>query len=287
MSDETRVLTRDPGRALGEPLTPSKRLEAVDLFSGTGSATRIFRQRGHYVFTVELDEKFDADLHADVRELTPLDLMEPFRWRRPDFIWASIPCTSYSTGSFRHHWRTWSYCLNCLDGEVDRVSGEKWDCSNCDEPRPDEHNLHREPKSETGELGLELLRATLRLIEALQPRWWIIENPVAMMRKMPELEGVDRRTITHCSYGDPRRMKPTDLFGVFPEGFEARTCDADRYDVVEVDGIEYRPLPDGSPCHQAASRGAKTGTQGLDKTESAMLPPDLGLELCLAMEDEL
>lgn len=86
MSNETRVLTRDPGRALGEPLTPSKRLKAVDLFSGTGSATRIFRQRGHYVFTVELDEKFDADLHADVRELTPLDLMEPARERYDELV---------------------------------------------------------------------------------------------------------------------------------------------------------------------------------------------------------
>lgn len=265
-------------------------MRVLDLFSGTGSATQPFADREHDVFRVELDEKFDADLHADVLDLGPFDWFALWRAGPYDFVWASPPCTSFSVGSFRHHWKATATCRTCGGGLL-RASGEKWvhnmqrNEDTCAGARPDE--LHYYPKSDTGKLGHELLIATLNLIKYVEPRWWIIENPRALMRKMPELEGVERRTITHCQYGDPRRMKPTDLFGVFPDGFEARSCAADRHAVVEVDGVEYRPAPDGSPCHEAASRGAKTGTQGLDKTESAMLPPDLGLELCLAMEQEV
>lgn len=238
-------------------------MNVLDLFSGTGSATQAFADAGHEVFRVELDPRFDAELTADVRDVNPDGLPGPF-----DFIWASPPCTSFSVGSFRHHWKASTVCLTC-GSPMRRSHHERWwHAYNPACPRAKAGTLGYEPKSETGVLGRELLRATLTIVAFWQPRWWVIENPRALMRKMPELSGVERRTITHCQYGDPRRMKPTDLFGVFPPTFEARAC------------------VNGASCHEAAPRGARTGTQGLNSKDAAMLPPGLGLELLAAMEAE-
>jgi hypothetical protein len=232
----------------------------VDLFSGTGSATQAFSDAGYDVFRVELDPQFPAHLHTDVRNVTARDIP-----RQPDFVWASPPCTSFSVGSFRHHWQATTECRTC-GSTMRRAHHERWWHAynpTCTAVRPG--HLRYEPKSATGELGRDLLRHTLRLIHELKPIWWVLENPRALMRKMPELAVYERRTITHCQYGDPRRMKPTDLFGRFPPGFQARSC------------------KNGDPCHEAAPRGARTGTQGLSSRDAAMLPPLLGRELAAAV----
>ena len=43
-------------------------MRILDLFSGTGSATQAFKDRGHEVIKVELDKQFDAD-YRDVLDL--------------------------------------------------------------------------------------------------------------------------------------------------------------------------------------------------------------------------
>lgn len=241
-------------------------MRVLDLFAGTGSATQAFADRGHDVLTVDADDQFDVDIVTDVRELHWKEVVVTLRGR-PHFIWASPPCTSFSTGSFRHHWDAITTCQTC-GSDMRRAKGERWfhaydpDCT-----KVRAGDLSYRPKSDTGRLGRDLLRSTLELIRDLNPDYFIIENPRALMRKMPEVQHLERRTITHCQYGDPRRMKPTDLFGVFPPGFTARAC------------------KNGAPCHEAAPRGSRNGTQGLSKVEGAMLPPHLSWELCAAVEN--
>lgn len=238
-------------------------MQVIDLFAGTGSATQAFADAGHDVFRVEMDPTFDAALHADIRYINLDDLPAA------DFIWASPPCTSFSVASLRYHWDATTNCRTCgAKMQINKHRDWSHPKNNCERNSPGK-KLTYTPKSDTAALGLELLRQTLWIIFMIQPRWWIIENPRAIMRKMTEMEGIDRRTITHCQYGDPRRMKPTDLFGVFPRGFDARAC------------------RNGDSCHEAAPRGASTGTQGLSAKEAAMLPPMLGRELLAAMEAEL
>jgi hypothetical protein len=90
-------------------------------------------------------------------------------------------------------------------------------------------------------MGLKILDRTLQIIEAIKPKYWIIENPRGMMRKfMPHKP---RNTVSYCQYGDSR-MKPTDLFNNL--------------------GFVFKPIckPRAS-CHISAPRGSKTGTQGL------------------------
>lgn len=253
------------------------KVPTVELFSGTGSLTAAFREEGDPVVSVELEPRFRATFTKDVRHVTDLDLIHALG-ERPTFLWASPPCTAFSVGSFRHHFLAEGPCQECGHPVV-RVSGERWEHAREEpghEPRVRKGSASFRPKSETGRMGVELLEVTLERIVRLEPRFWVVENPRAMMRNVfPEvaekvgLSGWERRTITHCQYGDPRRMKPTDLWGVFPSGFVARSC------------------RNGDPCHEAAPRGARTGTQGLKSTEAAMLPPLLGPELREAIITEL
>ncbi len=62
-----------------------------DLCVGLGGGTKAFRARGHEVFTVDIDPRFNPDLVADVRELSVKD----FPWL-PKFILACPPCTEFS-----------------------------------------------------------------------------------------------------------------------------------------------------------------------------------------------
>lgn len=199
-----------------------------DFFSGTGSSTQAFKDAGHTVITFELDSSFEATENVDVMILTAKDLIA--KYGRPDFIWASPPCTAFSVASMGHHW---------TGGKQAYV-----------------------PKTEAARFSQELVRHTLQLINDLMPtKGWLMENPRGMLRKLKVVEGIERRTVTYCQYGD-ERMKPTDLWGYVPN---------------------WKPRPmckNGEPCHVAAPRGAKTGTQGLKGAkERSRVPYQLGEEL--------
>ena len=97
----------------------------------------------------------------------------------------------------------------------------------------------------------------LKLIEELNPKYWFIENPRGGMRKMTWMQGLPRYTVTYCQYGD-ERMKPTDIWTNHPNP-------------------QFKPVcKNGAPCHVAAPRGSKTGTQGRKgSTERSLIPEAL------------
>jgi hypothetical protein len=202
-----------------------------DLFSGTGSSTKAFRDQGHTVISFELDTRFEADEHVDIMDVDVFDLLR--RYGRPDFIWASPPCTAFSVASIGHHWY---------------------------EPGV--------PKTPEAAYNQDLVWKTRRIIDGLNPRLgYLIENPRGMLRKLPPVQGLPRHTVTYCQYGDDR-MKPTDLWGVVP-------------------GWTPRPIcRNGSPCHEAAPRGSRTGTQGRGGAAlRSMVPYELGAEIMRTLND--
>lgn len=205
-----------------------------DFFAGTGSSTQAFKDAGHTVITFELDDYFEATEHADVFDLTAQDLLA--RYGRPDFIWASPPCTAFSVASMGHHW-----------GGGLRAY---------------------EPKTEAAKISQELVAHTLKLIAELNPtKGWLMENPRGMLRKLPVVANLPRRSVTYCRYGDTR-MKPTDLWGVVPNWTPREMC------------------KNGQPCHEAAPRGSKTGTQGLKGAkERSRVPYALGQEILAALNE--
>jgi len=122
------------------------------------------------------------------------------------------------------------------------------------------------PKTDSARISQLLVAYTRDLIAELNPpKGWLIENPRGMLRKLPIVANLPRRTVTYCTYGDTR-MKPTDLWGV-------------------VDGWTHRePCKNGMPCHEAAPRGSRTGTQGIDGAKNrSRVPYELGKEILKAI----
>ena len=66
-------------------------MKILELFSGTGSFSKVAESKGHEVFTIDNNPKFNPNLCKDILLLKKEDL--PFV---PDIIWASPPCTQYS-----------------------------------------------------------------------------------------------------------------------------------------------------------------------------------------------
>lgn len=79
-------------------------MKVLELFAGTKSIGRAFEERGHEVFSVEWDKRFPGiSLYKDVLEVTAREIVEKFG--RPDVIWASPDCTTYSIAAISHHRR--------------------------------------------------------------------------------------------------------------------------------------------------------------------------------------
>lgn len=164
----------------------NKKLIVVDLFCGEKSIAKAFAARGHTVFTVDWDKRFNPDLAADIGTLTAQDIID-LCGGVPDVIWASPDCTTFSIAAISHH----------------RIKGE-------------DGLLY--PKSEYAKKCDEVDANMMRLIEELKPKVWCVENPRCGMRKSTFMQKYNkyRHTVTYCQYGDTR-MKPTDIWTNHPD----------------------------------------------------------------------
>ena len=146
-------------------------MKCLELFAGTRSIGRAFERRGHEVYSIEWDKDFDhIDWYTDIMTVTAQDILN--RFGRPDVIWASPDCATFSIAAISHHRRK----------------------------NPETGNL--DPVSEYAKFCDALDQHVLRLILALSPTYWFIENPRGGMRKMTWMEGLPRYTVTYCQYGD-------------------------------------------------------------------------------------
>lgn len=95
------------------------------------------------------------------------------------------------------------------------------------------------------------------LVMCLRPKVFFIENPRGAMRNMDFMSGLPRYTICYCQYKD-KRQKPTDIWTNHPDPKFKPPCKA------------------GDPCHEAAPRGSRNGTQGLKgHVERSLIPEEL------------
>lgn len=184
-------------------------MKTIELFAGTKSFSKVAElDFGYETFTTDYEEIDGQDLIADIRSLTAKNF--PYQ---PDILWASPPCEGFSVAAIGHNW---------TGGKQAYI-----------------------PKSETALRSIDLVKQTVRLIKELKPKYYFIENPRGLLRKLDLVpKDAIRHTVTYCQYGDTR-MKPTDIW---------------------TNATWWKPRPmckNGSPCHVAAPRGSRTGTQGI------------------------
>lgn len=160
-------------------------MKVLELFAGTRSIGKAFEAHGHEVFSIDWDKDFEnIDLCTDIMTVTADDILRLFG--RPDVIWASPDCTTFSIAAISHHRKK-----DPVTGNLDPISEYARTCD-----KIDQH--------------------VLQLIHDLGPKFYFIENPRGGMRKMFWMQGLPRYTVTYCQYGDTR-MKPTDIWTNHPD----------------------------------------------------------------------
>ena len=79
-------------------------MKVLELFAGTRSIGKAFEAKDHEVYSVEWNKDFDdIDLYADIMTVTADQILKEFG--RPDVIWASPDCTTYSVAAISKHRR--------------------------------------------------------------------------------------------------------------------------------------------------------------------------------------
>jgi len=134
-------------------------MKILELFAGTCSFSN--SAIGHTIFTSDYDPQFNTDYCVDIMAFDTNKL--PFN---PDVIWASPPCETFSVASIGHHW---------TGGKGAYI-----------------------PKTDNAQKGIDRVLRTLEIIKELNPKYWFIENPRGVLRKMPFMQDFYRYTVTYC-----------------------------------------------------------------------------------------
>lgn len=207
----------------------------LDLWCGTKSATQAFEDHGDEVVSLDIMPPFQPTICRDILDVDAEWFQESYD--RFDFIWASPDCSVFSVANLHSgHFKL---------------------------PDPT-------PRTDKARAMIERVAHTRQLITDLDPKiGFLIENPRGLLRKLPVLRGLPRRTVTYCSYGDTR-MKPTDLWGPLPGWAHEPPC-----------------RPENPNCdHERSPAGTHVGgTSSLDWEDRIQIPYALSeaiLEACLA-----
>lgn len=166
--------------------------QVLDLFAGRGGFSQSFQNDDRYnVITVDdgtdIDPKEEGvDIKADIMDLDPDDLPDDI-----DIVLASPPCKTFS-----------------------RVNSSKRHYS----------KKQGKPLSNEAKEAAKIVDKTVDLIEEVDPEFYFIENPVGHLKRyMATFHDMEPVTIDQCAYGR-EFLKPTHLFGRFPDGFEPERC---------------------------------------------------------------
>lgn len=117
----------------------------LDLFCGLGGFSQAFEASECWdVTTVDIEERFDPDICADVFDLRPSDFKTDF-----DVVLASPPCHDLSMVASRYE--------KIVDGE---------------------------PQTESARDSVALVYHTIGLIRGLSPAYWFLENPTGYLRQI-------------------------------------------------------------------------------------------------------
>lgn len=193
----------------------------VDLFSGLGGFSEAFLKRGHDVIRIDNDERFKDVPCTIIADVRELPLK---RGLKPDILLMSPPCNCFSVQVINKYW--------------------------------DDHI----PRTERTVQALRVVGWALDAVDFLEPSYWLLENPRAMLRT---ILGKPKVTTYFASWGE-LHFKPTDVWGRIPPG------------MVWPRPKDWLKVP----------RSANSGTRSLSAEEAAKIPYPLSEALCKAMEED-
>jgi len=136
-----------------------KKYKVLELFCGTGSVSKICQELGWEVYSVDISDKYyPLDLKVDILkwDYKSLDF-------KPDIIWASPPCSSFSKMLY--------------------MSKTK-----------------EEIKKGELKVGVPLLNKTREIIDYFNPKYYFIENPDSSRMKN-YIKDLSFYRVCYCMYG--------------------------------------------------------------------------------------
>ncbi len=213
-------------------------MNVLDLWSGEGGFSEGFYCRGWNIIRIDNNPQVQHIPYTAIEDIMEKrTLLELCKLEQLDIIVAGPPCECFSIAAVDHYWKL-----------------EKGKYI---------------PRNEKAKNAVKFVKRTLEYIEVLKPKYWFIENPRAMLRKMPFMMELPRRTITMCQYGS-KYMKPTDIW---------TNC------------TPWQPRPmckNRDSCHESSPRGSRRGVHGIRNSSiSSIIPYDLSREICITVENEL
>lgn len=251
-------------------------MRLLDGFSGSGSALQPLAEAGHTVVGFDLVDG-PYTVIADVLDVA----FDPIAWCMkhlggiPDHGHFSFPCETWAVGAVSTHW-------DLTDGIYT-------------------------PRSAGARLGIEILLATLDIIEALlraNPAFtFSLENPAGIAHRWLQQEKhwvvQFERIVSWCAYGPigpvsviegPPMVyaQKTTIIWTNLKHFEAKRCIARPPNARIVQHTEkaYQDAGiafverNGKPCHENAYRGARRGVQRIKASSSrAVFPKRFALSL--------
>lgn len=119
--------------------------QCLDLFCGLGGFSAAFDDSpGWEVTTVDIEERFNPDICANVMDLRPSDFQKDF-----DVVLASPPCTQFSRVAWSHGKRITKNGAPLTDDAADAIN---------------------------------LVHHAIGLVKGLSPKYWFLENPKGALR---------------------------------------------------------------------------------------------------------
>lgn len=159
----------------------NKKFNMLEIFKGTGSVGKVFKKQFNVV-SIDFDPIFTPDIETDILDWDYKKWYNETKFK-PDFIWASPPCNTFSPLAY---------------------------------PLKERNTQTAEPYSERAKIGTAIAHKTVEIIkffEKVNPKLiYIIENPRGMLRHDKIYKNLPfLNTTLYCLYKDCR-YKPTDFW---------------------------------------------------------------------------